>query len=781
MEIKVKKINFDRVTVEDSITGQTQELKRHDRVGKWTLMATIRSNDNRLIAVLEDHQDIKGSIVYIGKQGIILKLFKSLEPTSALEKACYRGHPLKEIAENPRDILAEEILAEEEDPSYEKVASCLPPIGKLERPKGVHQPVTFIGTNKCLDKQAIFYGGLTHSFNPIVYAPEIQKVIDEEKVWDGLVGGWLPVVRERFPIKKETAWEILIFADTELHTKWIQPVWYRLAKTEGGKLIEVHYFDSYLPYPPRMKEPKAEKFYTKILRVHESWGKELEGAMEVSVPEERIPDFCRHCLVREIITRIGDYPKYGTINRAYAGSEHDGFPDTFTSSTNCFLEWGLFARARRYIENYFSEFVREDGSIKYRGPEIGQYGRELTVLAQYYNYTKDHGLLLRHDKKIKATVDLLISLRKDGKKLLADDPAYGMIAGWSEADACLRPNPCIYNVPYFSNSTEAYRGFHDLGKVWVKIGQKVSQSALVDRGNQLLKEASELKKDIKKAIERSILKDTDPPYLPAIAGAKKSYDQELDEDADAPQIWAYRSYVEMLHSGVLSKEIVEMIVRYKARHGGSFLGIPGTTWWPWESTRTQSTMVKFFWGFIVYGHGYGLIQHDMIREFLLFYFAHMAHIHTRGTWTAFETNNMGKTKHNPSPYCLPAQLTIPALTKWMLVFEDPNSSTLWLAKGTPRPWLEDGKKISVKNSPTKWGKISYEIASEMTNRKIYATVELPKSGFDARINLRFRLPTGRQIRSVRVNGQDWKQFHPGEESVFLPSESKGRIAIEVTC
>ncbi len=59
----------------------------------------------------------------------------------------------------------------------------------------------------------------------------------------------------------------------------------------------------------------------------------------------------------------------------------------------------------------------------------------------------------------------------------------------------------------------------------------------------------------------------------------------------------------------------------------------------------------------------------------------------------------------------------------MLLMED--DQDLWLARGTPRSWLEHGKKITVRNAPTYFGSMAYEIASDVDNGKITATVEIP--------------------------------------------------------
>jgi hypothetical protein len=170
----------------------------------------------------------------------------------------------------------------------------------------------------------------------------------------------------------------------------------------------------------------------------------------------------------------------------------------------------------------------------------------------------------------------------------------------------------------------------------------------------------------------------------------------------------------------------------------------------------------------------------MIHEFLLFYYTHATHLHTRGTWSVFECVDMDRDRGEHFPYCAPAQVTIPTVTKWMLVFEDPLSSTLWLAKATPRAWLENSKRISVKNAPTRWGRVSYEILSQLDEGIVRAKISFPK-GLAAAAKLRLRLPKPHAIKSVQVDGKPWRAFDPQEETVSLPAEVAGSIDVEVHC
>ena len=216
-----------------------------------------------------------------------------------------------------------------------------------------------------------------------------------------------------------------------------------------------------------------------------------------------------------MISRVGARPRYGATHFNSVPNQ-DGFQDTFNSSVNCYLEWGLFDTAKSYLENYYDDFVRDDGSIDYRGPEIAQYGRMLTNLAQYYDFTSDAALLIKYEQKIGGIVNILESRRGTALELPEDDPAFGMIAGWDKADTYDMPRSMFdLERPYFSNNTEAWRGFRDLGRTWVEIGKKTNRDDLVARGQRLLGEAESLRGDIDKAIERSIVIDDHTPEYSA--------------------------------------------------------------------------------------------------------------------------------------------------------------------------------------------------------------------------------------------------------------------------
>ena len=742
--------------------GNKATLRLGEHLGSWTFVELVpgKSAESPKYAVLEDFEHQDGHLLFVDTRAVQIDLPKSLEPTFADPGSLYLGHTVDEIMNSTSDLLGNQILSKRGDPDYEEIARVFPPIRKIKT-------YSFVGTPETIDKVGFLYGGRTPDFDPAPYYPPINQIRDQGHVWDGLVGGYLPVLRFVYPESQGNWTEMISFAPLRISNgnNRIQPVWYRVSRIENGTLKWTRYIDSYHPFPPRLDyDPKL--FYSDLVDLKNGWDHKLKQSMKIDLPDERIANMARFSLVRAMMTRVGDFPKYGAFDKDYAGSEHDGFPDTFTVETAAMLDWGLVDRAERYIDNYFGEFVRDDGSILYRGPETGQYGRMLTLVAQYANLGGDPAVLLKRRSRIDGVTKLLLALRNKALTLPASDPAYGMIAGWSEADACLDADPPRYMQPYFSNSTEAARGFRDLGMVWEALGRKNGNAELTAWGQRLVREAAALRKDIDTAISRSLLTIDGETILPSIAGVKEPFHVVVPRDETDPQFRSYRAYMEMMYSGSLTKEQVRMIVAYRSNHHDVILGLP----------TAYGHNTGELAGFLSYGHGYGLIQKDMIREALLMMYSDMAHQYTRGTWTAPETRSI-LVDRLATPYCTPAQLVVALMTRWLLVFEDPESNTLWLGKAVPRKWLEDGKTTAVSGAVTKWGRVGFSVVSHINTGTIAAQIDFPTSGLKAATILRLRAPGEMKLKSVILNGKAWTQFDTEAETINIPAGMAGTATL----
>jgi len=112
----------------------------------------------------------------------------------------------------------------------------------------------------------------------------------------------------------------------------------------------------------------------------------------------------------------------------------------------------------------------------------------------------------------------------------------------------------------------------------------------------------------------------------------------------------------------------------------------------------------------------------------------------------------------------------------LLVMED--GQYLWVARATPRVWLEQGMRISVKNAPTYFGTVDFEITSDVDHGRITANLKMPSRHTARQVWLRLRHPKTTPIRGVTVNGQDYLDFDPGREVVML-HDLMGNVSVEV--
>jgi hypothetical protein len=103
--------------------------------------------------------------------------------------------------------------------------------------------------------------------------------------------------------------------------------------------------------------------------------------------------------------------------------------------------------------------------------------------------------------------------------------------------------------------------------------------------------------------------------------------------------------------------------------------------------------------------------------------------------------------------------------RMLLVMEQ--GQVLWLARATPRAWLTPGQRIAVRNAPTHFGAVGYEIISDVDHGRITATVQPPAREPPRELLLQLRHPKAAPMASVRLNGREWTGFDAAKELVSL--------------
>lgn len=422
-----------------------------------------------------------------------------------------------------------------------------------------------------------------------------------------------------------------------------------------------------------------------------------------------------------------------------------------TSSLYANLEWGRFAQAAAVLDNYFDEFVQDDGLPNMRGPEVGQFGLTLSLLARYLRYTGDAPRLRRLLPKIAATAQVLCALHDQALALPRTAHGHGLLHGWNESDACLFPDPSRWWKPYYANSALTIRGWEDIAQVWSALDGDAGQAA------QWQRRAKQLRTRLEASLRANVRRDLSPPYVGPLPGTTLTFRQSLLQEKPSEQQWPHRAYAELLQADVLPDDLAHLVIDCLRGHGGTSIGVVANIAPPEPGSRDLL-------GFISYGYAQQLLRLDRIEEYLLFVYAHRYQVHTRGSWTAGEVS--GITGGMPL-FCIPAQMTIPLLLRWMLVSDDGAGEQLFLARALPRAWLGSGAPVGITAAPTRWGTVTLTLRTETAARCISADVQLPERA-PARTWLILRTPAGTRLQRVLVDGRPAQVQGPHADRVALP-------------
>jgi len=706
---------------------------------------------NEIWTVHEDLTKREGSIVFSSKSGqqrILPKTAELYAPPADPKYPRYLGKSIRDVGMALADVLADGLLKNGE-PIEEQVRAVIPPL--LRGPDWT----SFVGNVQSNDVMAVYAAGGTKAFKAVIIMPEASTATAGRL--EGYVGGWMPAIRKVMPVSANEYFETIVFGDVDAPDPFIIQTWHRVSRIRNGAVVKVGFGHSYPSFSRKQVGPDEADFYRALFRFGEYWDKHLSDLVPVKLPDQSWTDMNTYAFAKELMVRPGGvYPKYGAFDRDYAGSEYDGFQDIFTSSISANLEWGRFEQAKAVLDNYFTLFVSPKGDVNMRGPQVGQFGLTLSLLAKYAHYTGDLLTLQKHKEKIIATGNVLVTLHEEGLALPKSSPGYGLLHGWSESDACLKSNPALYWKPYFANSAFAVRGFRDISK----LDMFKSQSA------DWLRRATLIQNQTISSLTSSVFPNTNPPYLPPMPGVKATFRDAMGAaKGNSEQDWPHRLYAELVHANILPNKLQNQVLDTMRAYGATSMGVVANV------APTPSPATRDILGFISYGQALALLYLDRIDEFVLFLYTHRYHVHTRGAWNAGEVTG---TAGGAATFCIPAQLTIPIIMRWALVLEDSDLDMLYFGRGIPRAWLATGKEISVKHAPTRWGKVDYEIRMAekgVVIAKVAFTRDVPKE-----FEVKLRLPKGMVLGSVTVNGQPVKTEK--NESVLIKANGKKVFRIE---
>jgi hypothetical protein len=167
-------------------------------------------------------------------------------------------------------------------------------------------------------------------------------------------------------------------------------------------------------------------------------------------------------------------------------------------------------------------------------------------------------------------------------------------------------------------------------------------------------------------------------------------------------------------------------------------------------------------------HTADYLRRDMVGNFLYALYSWSTMRVARQTLTTYEHRSMGKDRA--------FEMTGSAAGFWMRNFLGMLcrrvGDELWLMQATPRRWLKDGAATEVKGLHTEFGPISFSIRSRLSSGSVEARVTPPTRQPAKQLKIRFRGPAGWRLRSVTLNGENWREFDPDGQWVIIPGSLK---------
>lgn len=187
--------------------------------------------------------------------------------------------------------------------------------------------------------------------------------------------------------------------------------------------------------------------------------------------------------------------------------------------------------------------------------------------------------------------------------------------------------------------------------------------------------------------------------------------------------------------------------------------------------RSAEGMYQFItnpkiWPYISTDWAQGYLLRDETDKAVDIFYSYIDHAAVNRAWIEeiFLDSRIGT---GDMPHCWAAADFVILLRNMLLREED---GELLLASGTPRKWLADGLVIKVDRAPTHFGQISYRITSCLASNRVKARIEPPARTVPGKLRLRLRLPDGKRIVGVSVDGKPWDGFDG--EWITLPSSRK---------
>ncbi len=520
--------------------------------------------------------------------------------------------------------------------------------------------------------------------------------------------------------------------------------------------------------PPRKQERPGGGPDSLLEEFRRHWTKVLAPAMSVKVPESLLGDVIRasqvHCLMAARNEEEGKRIAPWISSDRYGPLESEAH-----SIIRGMMLFGHQDFARKSLDFFIKRYSPE--GFLTTGYTLMGTGLHLQTLGEYFDLTDDREWMKGVAPEVERVCRWISAQRAKTKaldELKQRRPEYGLMP----PGVCADWNAFAYHF--------ALNGYYQAG---LESASRALMTIDNPAGKDLWEDASQFARDIRRAFEWTQART---PVVPLRDGTwVQAYPGRLYcpgptgrffPGEDANRSWCYDVELGAHHlvpQGVIHPN-EESVSRMKEHMEDAQFLADG--WFDYPREKNEADWFNL--------GGFSKVQPYYTRNaeiyamtgdvkpFIRSYFNSLASLlntENLSLWEHFH-NVGGWNKTHETGYFLQQ-------TRWMFVTD--RRGPLWLAPFIPERWLEDGKVVEVRNAPTRFGKVSYRIESNIARGHIAATLDIPRHHDLSEVALRLRHPEGKTPTKVTIQGGRAARWDAEQSAVRLTDPPFGKTTVVV--
>lgn len=499
----------------------------------------------------------------------------------------------------------------------------------------------------------------------------------------------------------------------------------------------------------------------KLAETLDYWRREIASGAKMEVPEPLLNEFNRGQLTHIAITADKD-PTTRLMMVPAATFGYNVCANEAMHQVRALEVRGHHRRAERYLEpfiqlqgtrNLHGRYKSAGGAL--HGLRVSEdtdyqtfnynldHGFVLWMLAEHYKFTRDREWANRVAPNLVAACDFITRERKatmltdsEGRKVWQ----YGLLP-----EGHLEDPPEFHH--WYAVNSYAARGIRDAAEVLAEIGHPEAK--------RIKNDADAFMSDLRRAAKESMIRApvvrltdaTSVPFQPTrclLSGRDIGWIRDAlygpihliacgVHEADSPEaVWILKDAEDNVFPRPERGRFIENMEKHWFSQGGITL----------QSNLLPNPLIYLKRGQPEHAIRafYNSFAANLYRDVLVFC-EHPIEGYGRGAGPFFKS---------------PDESAFIVWFRHLLLMED--GDTLQITPGAPRAWFEDGKEIECENMPSYFGPLSFSITSEAAKGLIVATVRPPKRSPPRVLELHFRHPDKKPIKSVTVNGAPHKDF-----------------------